>query len=627
MFRFTSFKDVIENVYGADIFNSVAEYIESNPDKIDGISKSIYSFNEAALYGIEIKSIGNIREDKNKILFDVIISAEIKISKTISRNYETDSIEQWLRVSCSVDERLNNFKVHEIYTYIKNRIDSKNSLSEYLIPIISKEQLDDVAEGFLEKYYPEALEKPMAVPACVVARRMGLNIKEVHITKTSSVFGQIYFSDCETQYYDSDTGTYKNLSIKEGTMLVDPSVYFMRSVGSMNNTIIHECIHWEKHRKFFELEKIYNIDFNSISCQVQEGTIAETNRSPLDWMEWQANALAPRILMPAKQTRLKIDELIDKYKSDNIADTMQLVVLELSEFFKVSRLAAKIRMIDLGYKEAIGVLTYIDDRYISNYAFDCDALKDNQTFAIGIQDALIEYALNEEFRKLIDSGKYLYVDAHFCINNPKYIYLNESGTAELTNYARQHIDECCLVFDISSRKNSKYGSKNYSECVLFRNIISDTIVEANYNNSSQNASTEARALELNKLAEKVKQIKEIKCCLPPTFCDTLVAHMKRQKYTNERLSEYSNVGTRTIERMRSDENYQTTLGTVVALCIGLKLHPILSQDLIQKAGYKFKNTEEHIAYQLLLGSYYENSIHECNEVLKSNNFTLLGKEQ
>ncbi len=232
MLRFSSFKDIIENVYGADILNSVAEYIESNPDKIDSISNIINSFNEAALYGIEIKFISNIREDKNKILFDVIISAEIKISKTISRNYETDSIEQWLRVSCSVDERLNYFKVHEIYTYIKNRIDSKNILSEYLIPIISKEQLDDVAERFLEKYYPEVLEKPMPIHACGVAKWMGLNIKEVHINKTSSVFGQIYFSDCETQYFDGDIGTYKPLSIKEGTILVDPNVYFMHNLGS-----------------------------------------------------------------------------------------------------------------------------------------------------------------------------------------------------------------------------------------------------------------------------------------------------------------------------------------------------------------------------------------------------------
>lgn len=50
------------------------------------------------LYGIEVKFINNIREDNNKIFFNVIISAGIKISKTVSRIYETDCIEQWFRL-------------------------------------------------------------------------------------------------------------------------------------------------------------------------------------------------------------------------------------------------------------------------------------------------------------------------------------------------------------------------------------------------------------------------------------------------------------------------------------------------------------------------------------------------
>ncbi len=37
MLIFTSFKDVIENVYGADILNSVDEYLESNSDRLAGI--------------------------------------------------------------------------------------------------------------------------------------------------------------------------------------------------------------------------------------------------------------------------------------------------------------------------------------------------------------------------------------------------------------------------------------------------------------------------------------------------------------------------------------------------------------------------------------------------------------
>lgn len=633
MGKLNSFRDVIEDMFYNDIFNALSAFIEDNPNKLESNSYCIQSPDEAVLFDFEVKYVDITDSAGNGILFDVVVSTEIEVAETLRRNRETDAIEQWFRISCTaeLEDGLQNFHISEIQIYSKHRKSKQNNLSEYLVPIIYKEQLDDIAEAFLEKYYPEALAEPMPIPAREVAKRMGLDVQEVHITKTCSVFGQIYFSDCEIQYYDSDTKEYKPLTVKRGTILVDPNVYFMRNVGSMNNTIIHECVHWDLHKKFFELEKLYNKEARAISCQVQEGIRPESNRSPLDWMEWQANALAPRILMPIKQTRQKIEELIEKNKrvlqTDNIADIMESVVFELSDFFEVSKQAAKIRMIDLGYTEAIGVFTYVDDHYISNYAFERSALKKKQTFTIGMQDALFEYATNPDFRKLIDSGKYVYVDAHFCINDTKYVIRNENGYAELTDYARQHIDECCLVFDIKTRRNDRYGTKFYTECVLFRNVISDTIIEAKYNHSVQNQLTEARALEIKKIKEEAKRTANIMRSLPATFSDTLIAHMDRLNITVENLEEKSLVNARTIQRMRNDERYQPKLATIVAVCIGLQLSPILSADMIRKSGNTFRATEEHIIYQMLLNSHYQNSIYECNEILLANNCKPLTKEE
>lgn len=633
MGKLNSFRDVIEDMFYNDIFNALSAFIEDNPSRLESNTYRVQSPDEAALSDFKVQFVDITESEENKILFDVVVSAEVEIAETVRRNRETDGIQQWFRISCSaeLDDGLHNFRISDIQLYSKNRKSKQNNLSEYLVPIIYKEHLDNIAEEFLAKYYPEALTEPKPVPAREVARRMGLDVQGVHITKTCSVFGQVYFSDCEIQYYDDDARAYKPLTVKRGTILVDPNVYFMRNVGSVNNTIIHECVHWDKHKKFFELEKLYNKEARSISCQVQEGIRPERNRTPLDWMEWQANALAPRILMPIRQARQKIEELIEKNKrvlqTENMADIMESVVFELSDFFEVSKQAAKIRMIDLGYTEAIGVFTYVDDHYISNYAFERSALKNNQTFTIGMQDALVEYALNPDFRQLIDSGKYVYVDAHFCINDTKYIRQNESGYAELTDYARQHIDECCLIFDIKARRNDRYGTKYYTECVLFRNIVSDTIIEAKYSSSVQNQRTEARAVELKKINNEAKRTANIMRSLPAAFSDTLIAHMDRLKITVEKLEEKSLVNARTIQRMRNDERYQPKLGTIVAVCIGLQLSPILSADMIRKSGNTFRATEEHIIYQMLLNSYYQNSIYECNEILQANNCKPLTKEE
>lgn len=77
--------------------------------------------------------------------------------------------------------------------------------------------------------------------------------------------------------------------------------------------------------------------------------------SSLDWMEWQANGMAPRILMPKIQTKIKIRELFQTLKLVNpdisSSELVQEVLDNLAAFYKVSRQAAKIRMIDLGFSE------------------------------------------------------------------------------------------------------------------------------------------------------------------------------------------------------------------------------------------------------------------------------------
>jgi hypothetical protein len=51
-------------------------------------------------------------------------------------------------------------------------------------PHICRDEFDKEALEFLEKYYPEALERPMAVPILYVARhRMGLRVVEKRLPR------------------------------------------------------------------------------------------------------------------------------------------------------------------------------------------------------------------------------------------------------------------------------------------------------------------------------------------------------------------------------------------------------------------------------------------------------------
>ena len=58
-----------------------------------------------------------------------------------------------------------------------------------------------------------------------------------------------------------------------------------------------------------------------------------------------------------------------------------------------------------------------------------------------------------------------------------------------------------------------------------------------------------------------------------------------------------------IKRMRTSER-DLTLDQVIAVCIGLHIPPEYSFDLIEKAGFRLRNTPEHLIYKSILQTMY-----------------------
>ena len=184
--------------------------------------------------------------------------------------------------------------------------------------------MEEVALEFLKQHYPEALKKPIAIEPVLLAEKMGLSVELRDITDDFSIFGQIYFHDTEADFYNPNTEEYETTSVKAKTIFVDPKAFFLRNLGAVNNTIVHECVHWDKHRKAFELERLYNSSASKIKCQVAGG-IKGDDRDATDWMEWHANALAPRIQMPLGTFKTKAYEYIKQFAQEKAADMIEII--------------------------------------------------------------------------------------------------------------------------------------------------------------------------------------------------------------------------------------------------------------------------------------------------------------
>lgn len=341
------------------------KFIYEHPYQLDLTFSRIKYPDNGLLEDMMLEYPTNIRISEDTLLFDAVVSCTVTLSVDGYRGIETAETSQWLVISCeaTVRDKLENLTITEIKNYKlgKQRKADGQAVSKNIVPILYKSDLDKEAEVFLARYYPEALEKPTPVPIDAIAEQMGLEIIQGHrITDDFSIFGQICFSAGTADVYDIFKCNKSTIEVKRGTILIDAYTYWERNLGCVNNTIAHEAFHWYKHRMYASIKHILKGE-KVIACRCPSNITypeQDTEWSNEQIMEWQANSMAPRILMPISTFRQKVQELYKQYDYKNTP--LKLAVLtciadELASFYGVSRQSALIRMMETGFKEAASV--------------------------------------------------------------------------------------------------------------------------------------------------------------------------------------------------------------------------------------------------------------------------------
>ena len=102
--------------------------------------------------------------------------------------------------------------------------------------------------------------------------------------------------------------------------------------------------------------------------------------------------------------------------------------------------------------------------------------------------------------------------------------------------------------------------------------------------------------------------------------------MKELGITIDKLAQESEVSTETITRMRGyKDECVSSYEKIISICIGMHLHPMLSEDLMSKAGKKLQKTKKHACYGIILCDYYMGTIAEANDFLKQAGYKPLSK--
>ena len=645
-----TFKKFLSDNYYDVIAGSIEDFITGSKnslsdDKISNAKK--LEFEGMNIDGVSFKKPSS-QEDEN-LSFRIDVCTYVSADKRYCHDYEDKTTSMWLSVeaSCVLNDGMKNFKITSVKEYSKEEFDGRNNLNRSLLPYLYVKDADDVAEQFLREYCPAALEEPMRLPAVEVAANMGLEIYSAPLK--DNICGKIYFDPATVTIYKKyPLPDLTETNISAGTILVNSPLFYKNNAGTLSNTIIHECVHWKWHRLFFEMKKLLTKD--PVSMPYKESGSSNKSRSKaaeIDWIEWQANELAPKILMPASMTRKYIKDKFAALRQtthENVRDAeiFQQTIASTAAFFNVSKSSAKLRAAELGFEQANGVFVYVDDKYIKPFSFDKNALGKNETFVIDSVSAAKLVIDSPDLYALFLANKIVFVNNMLCINNEKYIQYDKEGFPSMTRYALDHADECCLVFKHERKYDRAYDDSYGNLGFLCREISADFFVEFDVKKETYEEIKKKLSDEENKKDKdndnEAKIIKEVMSSiteledtfdkLPGSLSKTIDYHIRRKGYTANQLNERTQLSEQFISNLRNNKVRNIKLQTLMKLFVGLNLAPDFCLDLMEKAGVSFPKTKEGRFFRWLVMEHTNETVMQWQRYLDAagiKNFRLYDK--
>ena len=498
---------------------------------------------------------------------------------------------------------------------------SLTKLDKYLIPVMNNEDIEDAADLMWAKYEKSALVHPEANNPWNLADQMKLSIMPLRLYNESKVRSSLFFEAGSVLVQKYDPKSPKHETHGEKTEVPANTIVLNTSLSTFDERMLdiyHECYHYENHAMFFRLQRMIQTDLSKVK---KKKINVRKDRIPPDVlgiMEYQARRGAYALMLPRSAFRTfttsKILELhreaqeTHTYINDGIA--YEEVIRQLSATNHVPAWRVKRRLFQYGHLGAKGAHNYVDGKYIAPFGFSIGpATRLIDTYVIDRKNTHLLYKSDKKFQALMQSGDYVWVDGHICANSTQFIKV-EDGEAQLTLWARAHVDECCLRF------TQKYEEADGSSSYEFGKLNSVEAFNRHYRGflDRKGVLSDKEYIEAkNALVEKV---------LPLSFPDMLVTLMKygnsrSERFTVEALAEASHLSRRTICRLRAEKCKTYRRDHVLAICIALHLPSWLSSIMLDKANIQISRYGDEGYLGELLDCNFMDTIDDIQEYLKS----------
>lgn len=631
MYKYNSFKEYIQLNYIEIIQDALGQYIKQNDltvfDEDTGKSHTYDDFNIST---IRVTTVHYTKNKKDNVEFAVHFKAEYVVCDNV-----LDGDSDWPpfieKSGYFIFDMKGSFKkgfVPKGKDDVKKVDEEPEKISNSLVPIISRDEMDNYATKFLKEFCPEALEKPMKLDVANMLASKG--VKVYYAPLEDNVFGKTYFAKDTAEVYKGDNlldfinGETETIEVEPGTVLINFDAVVERPIGVYRNTMIHEAIHWFFHSNYFELQQLLDDDLKCAVCYYGESYYPN---SEIAWMEWQARSIAPRVLMPKKTAIIKWNEILESIKEkDEAGELTKFQIYEkaldkFSKFFGVTLVSARIRLQELGINEIEGIKNYVDDSYVKPFFFKKGVLKRNQSFVISSDQLARLLTTNLFLQAALEKEQFLYVNKMLVVNNPKYV---DNKKYELTEYGLNHVHECCLLFDIQRFGIDENGELSKENFLL--SSPSERIEEKEINQEQLNTLMQIA----NECACHFEKHKDVLRGL--SLGKTIQYHIKKARengfiHTYEDLANKSDVDVKKIKEYRYDEVKSRNIDRVELIRLGLTLRlsaPYI-YDLLEKGNVPFGGAAngEMFIFKTIIYSYPRKGMLSVYKALKDCNLDYL----
>lgn len=469
---------------------------------------------------------------------------------------------------------------------------------------------EEEAEKFLSHYgYKEAITIPQKVPIEEIVKRMSISVRtDQYLCGGGDVCGEIVFFNGTIKVREKDSFRKKELYVDKPTIFISTSI---SNVGRKRHTLAHECYHFWKHRNYFLYRNKY-ISPTEIGLNNHNNSLADSQfNKDVRSMEYQATHTAGKILMPRTATKIKSAEILQQLNepidSSISEDAYEELIVALSEFFGVSKQATSVRLSEL-YPE------WGRTHYNRNYN-----LGESQTNAISYrvhpkiteEQAFVLYLKDDNFQKILDNGRFRFIDGYFVLNDKRYI----TEDNHLTKLATNNLEKCTIAFSYKTVLHPE----QYKGDKLLRNNSSKKAVTYNPN-TPQN-------VELQKQFELFEKAESINSDSYITGNQWIQKRMKALDWDKDDFMSLTLLNDMSFTRVNKP-SYNFQVPTLVAIGVGLCLTVSEMEEVLQLYGHSFIVSDKtHRAYKFLFSGMYGKSILKCNEFLEKYDIEPLGSKQ